>query len=146
MRPSAGNLENRLAQIPGVTGVAQISLPPLTTLPNNLQNLEIQGRPVAKGLRPIIDVRYATRDYFRAMGIPVFRGRIVEERDTNLAVINTEAARRFFPGEDPIGKSCASKAARIRPVLADDRRNRRQRTPRRPRRPAPARGLPVRPA
>ena len=97
-------LEDRLAQIPGVTGVAQISLPPLTTLPNNLQNLEIQGRPVATGERPIIDVRYSTRDYFRAMGISVNRGRTVEERDTDLAVINTEAARRFFPTDDPIGK------------------------------------------
>lgn len=47
-------------------------------------------------------------DYFRVVQIPLLRGRYFSERDTELsapvAIINEAMARRFWPGEDPIGK------------------------------------------
>jgi predicted permease len=47
--------------------------------------------------------------YFEAMRIPLLRGRLLEESDTAqgappVVVINEEMARRFWPGEDPVGK------------------------------------------
>jgi putative ABC transport system permease protein len=97
-------LNERLRAVPGVVTVAQVSLLPFATRQNVMAALEIQGRPVPAGQRPSIDVRYATADYFRAMGIPVSRGTVVTEHDTNLVTINEAAARRFWPGEDPLGK------------------------------------------
>jgi putative ABC transport system permease protein len=97
-------IEERLRTLPGVVAVSQISLLPLNTRQNVMQALEIQGRPVPPGQRPSIDVRYTTTDYFRAMGIPVSRGRTVTEQDQELAVINEAAAKRFWPNEDPLGK------------------------------------------
>jgi putative ABC transport system permease protein len=48
-----------------------------------------------------------TPSYFRAMGIPLLRGRDFDERDTDasmpVAIINDTLARQFFPNEDPIG-------------------------------------------
>ena len=47
--------------------------------------------------------------YFEAMRIPLLRGRLLEEHDLvpgapQVVVINEEMARRFWPGEDAIGK------------------------------------------
>lgn len=54
------------------------------------------------------DVRVSTADYFRAMGIPLLKGRSFSESDLgssiNVAIINDALARSVFPGQDPIGK------------------------------------------
>jgi putative ABC transport system permease protein len=43
-------------------------------------------------------------EYFRTMGIPLRRGRLFSTRDTSGAVISESMARRFWPGQDPLGK------------------------------------------
>lgn len=52
--------------------------------------------------------RVANSDYFRAMRIPLVRGRLFDERDapdaTNVAVISESLAKTRWPNEDPIGK------------------------------------------
>jgi putative ABC transport system permease protein len=49
-----------------------------------------------------------TPDYWRVMGIPLLRGRVITAGDTPnsppIIVINETLARRFFPDRDPIGK------------------------------------------
>jgi putative ABC transport system permease protein len=50
-----------------------------------------------------------TPDYFRAIGTPLLRGRMLEERDSQLAaqpvtMINETFARKWFPGQDATGK------------------------------------------
>jgi putative ABC transport system permease protein len=46
--------------------------------------------------------------YFETMGIPLVRGRVFAPQDRRgaplVAVVNAEAARRFWPGRDPIGQ------------------------------------------
>jgi len=61
------------------------------------------------GSKPVqVDFNAATPDYFRTVGIPVTRGRGLTNADRrespNVAVINEVMAKRFWPGEDPIGK------------------------------------------
>ncbi len=47
-------------------------------------------------------------DYFQALGVPLLRGRLFDDRDTKtttpVVIINETMARRYWPGEDPIGK------------------------------------------
>jgi putative ABC transport system permease protein len=58
--------------------------------------------------QPSMELRPATPGYFKAMGIPVIRGRGIEvgdtARSTPVAVITESAVRKYFPGEDPIGQ------------------------------------------
>lgn len=50
--------------------------------------------------------------YFRTMGIPLVDGREFTDRDTQNApkvvIVNEELARRYFHGEDPVGKRIAT--------------------------------------
>ncbi len=54
------------------------------------------------------EFRVASAGYFRAMQIPLMRGRLFDERDgpeaPHVAVISTSLAQKRWPGEDPIGK------------------------------------------
>jgi putative ABC transport system permease protein len=55
------------------------------------------------------ELRYVTPGYFRAMGIPIRRGRDFSPRDTSdvprFILINEALARRYFPNEDPVGRT-----------------------------------------
>jgi len=54
------------------------------------------------------EFRVASEQYFRAMGMPLLRGRWFDERDTpgspHAAVISQSLARARWPGQDPIGR------------------------------------------
>jgi putative ABC transport system permease protein len=54
-----------------------------------------------------VEVRVVTPTYFQAMGIPLLKGRLLNERDvkeTRVLLINETMAKRYFPGVDPVGK------------------------------------------
>jgi predicted permease len=62
----------------------------------------------AGGEMPTANYRVVTSDYLQTLGVPLRRGRYLEERDGPaaplVAVINESFARRFWPAQDPIGK------------------------------------------
>jgi putative ABC transport system permease protein len=69
----------------------------------------IDGKaPPATGEERRADIRTATPGYFETMKMALRRGRFIDERDhagaPGTMVINETMARRYFDGEDPIGK------------------------------------------
>ncbi|WNG60750.1 ABC transporter permease [Archangium gephyra] len=58
---------------------------------------------------PRVHYLYVSNDYFRAMGIPLLRGRAFTSGDTSelplVMMVNDAFVRRFFPGEDVLGRS-----------------------------------------
>jgi putative ABC transport system permease protein len=109
-------LETNLKAAPEVSSVGFVTrLPLMSTLNNVTTFLEIEGRPLPPGERPEIDFRRASTGYFQAMGIPLLSGRLVTEQDvtnnTHSVLINEAMAKRFWPGEDPVGKRISTVVA-----------------------------------
>jgi len=102
----------RLGNLPGVQAVGAISTLPHEAGPGRGQTIAIENRPPeAAGTRPKANFQGVTPAYFRAMGIPLLRGRAFTEADaieaSPVAVINESMARRHFPNEDPVGRRLA---------------------------------------
>ena len=93
----------RIAALPGVTSVGAVNRLPLTG-GNSSRSFTLPGSNKSHDA----DLRIATADYFRAMSIPILRGRGFTEQDTSsqqrVIVINQAFAKAIFPNEDPVGK------------------------------------------
>ena len=103
-------IEDQLAATPGVEIAGAISDLPLEWAGPS-DSFVIEGRPEPLPGAPAWNARYlmATPRMFRALGIPLKRGRLLTEGDVVgrplVAVINETAARLYWSGDDPIGKT-----------------------------------------
>ncbi len=113
----------RLEIVPGVRSAAAVNVLPMRGRILDLRvssaTFQIEGQPPAqRGLEPIADYRDITPSFLATMGIPLRSGRAFTERDkadsSRVALINETLARRYFGGQDPIGR-------RIRPGNAQPR-------------------------
>ncbi|HVF88692.1 MAG TPA: ABC transporter permease [Blastocatellia bacterium] len=99
----------RIKALPGADAVGAVSELPLGG-GEEVDGFVIEGRPVPTSLSdtPLGDQRVIDENYFNVMRIPLLSGRYFTERDNlkapRVAVISSGLARRYFPGEDPIGK------------------------------------------
>ncbi len=129
-------LEN-IRSVPGVQATAAASGLPLGN--NGWQtSFLIAGQPVPpRNQTPLMEACLVTPDYFRAMNIPLLRGRYFADRDdrshlvgrdlsklnederemagVNAIVIDEEFARRYWPKEEAVGKQI--QLGREKPLL-----------------------------
>ncbi|HJS75468.1 MAG TPA: ADOP family duplicated permease, partial [Vicinamibacteria bacterium] len=100
----------RLRALPGVRSAGAASALPMHPVGIDFAlPFSIEGRnPPASGEEPRADVRAVTEGYFETMKIPLVQGRLFDEGDRRDAphriLINATLARRYFPGEEPMGK------------------------------------------
>jgi putative ABC transport system permease protein len=101
------DLKSRLESMPGVQSASSILPLPLSGDRFGI-SFEIEGRPMAPKDHPVGDFFATGVGYFRAMGIPIVKGRDFEDRDrygsTPVVIITETLARQFFPNEEPLGK------------------------------------------
>ena len=105
-----GEIERRAAALPGVEAAGMTSMLPVDC--NCAQDaIQIPGRPARAGEHNEVDERHVSPGYLHALGAPLVRGRFFTTDDTagtpGVAVINETLARKYFPGEDPIGQKIA---------------------------------------
>jgi len=105
-------LVEKLSAEPGVLSAALAGNFPLNERGPSSGRFQIEGKPPATPESwPRADFQRVSPDYFRTIGIPILNGRSLTEADREgapyAAVVNAMMARRFFPGEDPIGKRIA---------------------------------------
>jgi len=99
-------LLERVSTLPGVESVGSGGVP---THSSFRSTFSIMGRPAPPAeQRPQAGYDQVTSGFFRALKIPLKKGRYLDEHDTNAApwaiVVNEAFVRKFFPKEDPIGK------------------------------------------
>lgn len=117
---------DRVAALPGVEAAGISDMLPLDR--NRQWGLESVGRYHAKGADEGALVYLVTPGYLQAMGMRLIAGRDFTWQDTPdqqpVLIINQAAARREWPGEDPIGKlayATGKTPDRIIGVIADVR-------------------------
>jgi predicted permease len=100
----------RLSSLPGVQSVGATSMLPVEC--NCSQDMiQILGRPY-QGEHNEVDERHVSAGYLPTLRAKLLRGRDFTEADDSstpgVAIINRALARRYFPGQDPIGQKLAN--------------------------------------
>ena len=101
-------LRQGIAALPGVEAVGGNEALPMSNA-NWTRSFQVEGyQPPANTSGPWGDFRVATPGYFETMGIPLKRGRTFDETDQaggrRVAVVDEVLAKKYWPGQDPIGK------------------------------------------
>ena len=98
------SLLTRLRSLPGARSAGWVGELPLGG-ETHVTGIDV---PPGSASAPPANFRVASTDYFAAMGIPLVRGRVFDESDRgrNEVVVSESVARRFWPGQDPIGRTC----------------------------------------
>jgi putative ABC transport system permease protein len=101
-------LLSRVQSLPGVQDAAATNMLPLGGA-NTTSSIRIEGIAEPKpGEEPDANFRCVSDSYFRAMQIPILRGREFTAQDgpkgQRAVAVNETFAERYWPGEDAIGK------------------------------------------
>ncbi len=99
-------LNERIAALPGVESVGASSSLPFS-LRDRSEQVSRMDKPVRTDYVAVCD--FVSGDYFLAVGIPLVRGRVINEADnqaqaSRVIVIDTRIARELYHDEDPIGR------------------------------------------
>lgn len=106
-------LQERLAAMPQVEAVSLAESPPLNPF-NRQTSMTPEGyeQPAGAG-PPVVEYNVVTPGYFRTLGIPLVAGRSFTDQDDAdapaAAVVNQELARKFWPGQEAVGRRLRSK-------------------------------------
>ena len=102
-----GEIEERLAGLPGVEAVGAVTVLPLSGLVHDV-SFGIEARMPEPGEEPAADERTATPGFFEAMEIPLIAGRLFNDGDRaetpRVAIVSESMAELHFADEDPIGQ------------------------------------------
>jgi predicted permease len=98
----AADLSRRISALPGVEAVAEGS----DVTPRGENPLSVEGDP-GKFSAGGVASQSVSANFFDAMQIPLFRGRVFATQDRNdtgqVAIVNQALAQRYFPHDNPIG-------------------------------------------
>ncbi|MDE3200875.1 MAG: ABC transporter permease [Acidobacteriota bacterium] len=99
-------MEQNLAALPGVQSVAFTDTPPVQCFCNT-DWIRIPGRPFHGEHNEVVE-RDVTPSYMATLKARLIRGRMFREDEDKskptVILINQSLARKYFPGEDPVGK------------------------------------------
>jgi putative ABC transport system permease protein len=97
----------RIALLPGVTSATVSRCTPF--MASCARTIAFpEGSDVGEADAPVVGRHYVGPDHFRTLGIDILQGRAITPDDRagrpRIAVVSETAARRLWPGENPIGR------------------------------------------
>jgi putative ABC transport system permease protein len=97
-------LAAKMQALPGVNAAAIVSTLPLQG-EDWVDVMQREGEHLPMAELPMVNMRFCSPDYFRAMGIPFVAGQGFTDADRKrtFAVVSELAASRVWPGRNPIG-------------------------------------------
>jgi predicted permease len=97
----------RASRVPGVQAVSLSDIVPMR-VGQNVLGYSTTAEPQATSQLPVALATVATPGYVRVMGIPLLKGRFIDDHDrldsTPIVVIDEQLAREAFGGAEPVGK------------------------------------------
>ena len=106
VRAFSRELLDRIEHLPGVRAVGSVNYLPMSRF-GAADRFEIEGRLERTDEQTFSWVSVVGGRYFEVMGIPLLRGRLPGDADTDgaqpVVIIDQELANRYWPDEDPIG-------------------------------------------
>lgn len=113
------NIEARLHQLAGVEAVSQAAEVPMGYFSGNTDTLNIDGVAAPANASPLTSgYNVVSPEYFNVMGIELLRGRSFtngdDERGRDVAVISEGMARKYWPNQDPLGRTFRMESEKAR--------------------------------
>jgi predicted permease len=103
-----GALMDRLAALPGVVAAGANTNLPIDGFILTGQRFNLPGSVTPPAERPAAALDAINGSYFRTLGIPLLQGRTFDGHDRDdaplVAIVSSSLARRFFQGQNPIGR------------------------------------------
>jgi putative ABC transport system permease protein len=101
-------ITERLGALPGVQNVSMTDCLPLSGGCNGTVMWQRDRAPVPQGTEPEVGVHWASPEWASTLQVPLITGRLFEPSDRKgspkVVLISEAAARRYWPGQDPIGR------------------------------------------
>jgi predicted permease len=98
----------RISQLPGVTSVSLATRLPFSVRGPATVEIAVPGYGLRRDETPFAEYSLVGPNYAQTLGVPLLRGRDFSDHDTEqtsrVAVINETMARRYWPGEDAVGR------------------------------------------
>jgi len=112
-------IQSRLHQLAGVEAVSVASEVPMGYFSGNTDSIDIDGVVVPKNAPASISgFNVVSPDYFNVMGIDLLRGRAFQieddERGRDVAIVSESTARKYWPNQDPIGRTFRMESEKTR--------------------------------
>jgi predicted permease len=107
--PVGEDILRRWRAIPGVVALTPELIPPLVGENVFIGRVDKEGQSPSQSVsNPFFPELSGDKDYFRTLGAPILRGRAFTDADREdaplVAIVSEMAAKRLWPGENPIGK------------------------------------------
>ena len=112
------DLVEKLDRLPGIVSSTAVMVPPVAASGFG-GTFSIEGRAQPSGVdEPRAQLRAIEPGFFRTLGVPLTAGRAFTAHDSAdappVAIISETTARRFWPGEDPIGRRLRMHVSAVR--------------------------------